>query len=107
MVVEGGLIDEGGRKNDTEYVVHETLGFDIAIDKALEFGSSNRETLVIVTSDHETGGMALTDGDINKNKIVGDFVTKSHTGVMVPVFAYGEVLRLIAGFIKMQIFSIK
>ncbi len=100
LMVEGSLIDGGGHNNNTEYAVQETLDFDRAIGKALEFASSNRETLVIITADHETGGMALIDGDISTGKIVGGFVTKRHTGVMVPVFAYGAGAEAFSGVYK-------
>ena len=89
LMVEGSMIDWGGHDNNTAYVVQETLDFDRAIGKALEFASSNNETLVVITADHETGGMTLTGGDIDKNEISGKFTTGGHTSVMVPVFAYG------------------
>jgi alkaline phosphatase len=42
-----------------------------------------------VTADHETGGLSLLDGNIKEGMIDGQFSTDDHTGVMVPVFAYG------------------
>jgi alkaline phosphatase len=44
---------------------------------------------VVVTADHETGGLVLTDGDIKAGRNECRFVTTNHSGVMVPVFAYG------------------
>ena len=46
---------------------------------------------MIVTSDHETGGFALSGNEDDKTKdgIEPKFVTKNHTATMVPVFAYG------------------
>lgn len=89
LMVEGSMIDWGGHANNTAYVVQETLDFDRAIGKALEFASSNKETLVIITADHETGGMTIAGGDVDKSIVYGDYTTKGHTAVMVPVFAYG------------------
>ncbi|HTN67857.1 MAG TPA: alkaline phosphatase [Dysgonamonadaceae bacterium] len=89
LMVEGSMIDWGGHANNTAYVVQETLDFDRAIGKALEFASSNKETLVIITADHETGGMAISGGDINKGQVSGKYTTGGHTALMVPVFAYG------------------
>jgi alkaline phosphatase len=89
LVVEGSEIDGGGHSNDMAQTVEEMLDFDRAVGKALEFASMNRRTLVVVTSDHETGGLTIIDGDIATGKISGRFSTTGHTGIMVPVFAYG------------------
>jgi len=43
----------------------------------------------VVTADHETGGMAITGGSIEKGIVKAAYPTKGHTAVMVPVFAYG------------------
>jgi alkaline phosphatase len=60
MMVEGGKIDLACHANDAAAAVHETLAFDEAVSKALEFYKTKPdETLIIVTSDHETGGMTL------------------------------------------------
>ena len=63
LMVEGSQIDWGGHGNNTPYIVLEVHDFDRAIGAALKFASSNKETLIIVTADHETGGMALMDGN--------------------------------------------
>jgi len=55
----------------------------------MKFADSNGETLVIVTADHETGGLSLLDGDIKRGYVDGNFSTNDHSAVMVPVFAYG------------------
>lgn len=89
MMAEGAQIDYGGHRNDMQYVVREMLDFDLAVSEALMFADKNNETLVIVTADHETGGITLLDGSYAKGMIDGQFSTNDHTGVMVPVFAYG------------------
>jgi alkaline phosphatase len=57
----------------------------------------DRETLVIVTADHETGGLSLTGGDYTTGYISGQFSTDDHTAVPVPVFAYGPGAQLFSG----------
>ena len=47
------------------------------------------KTLVVVTADHETGGLTLVDGDLAEGRIVCKFSTGGHSGVMVPVYAFG------------------
>ena len=89
LMVEGSMIDWGGHDQDIDYVTSELIDFDNAIAKALEFAIKDGETLVIVTADHETGGLTLIDGDMKNNSIVANFSTDHHTAVMVPVFAFG------------------
>lgn len=89
LMVEGSQIDWGGHANSTIYVVEDMLDFDQTVGKVLEFAAKNKKTLVIVTADHETGGMAVTGGDMEKGTVKANFTSGGHTGVMVPVFAYG------------------
>jgi len=89
LMVEGSQIDWGGHAGSTIYIVEDMLDFDKAVGKALDFAADNGETLVIVTADHETGGMALTGGDFEKGLVKAEYPTGGHTGIMVPVFAYG------------------
>ncbi len=89
LMVEGSAIDFGGHANSTNYVVEEMLDFDKVIGKVLDFASKDGQTLVVVTADHETGGMAIAGGNLNTGMVKGAFPSKDHTAVMVPVFAYG------------------
>ncbi len=89
LMAEGSMIDWGGHDNDTDYIVDEMLDFDRAIAAALNFAEKDGETLVVITADHETGGMAIHGGDFLSGKVECSFTSKDHTGVMVPVFAYG------------------
>jgi alkaline phosphatase len=97
IMAEGAQIDHGGHNNNLEYVVREVIDFDQAVKRALEFADKNRETLVIVTADHETGGLTLIGGDINSGYVHGNFSSTDHTGVPVPVFAYGPGSDLFRG----------
>jgi len=89
LMIEGSQIDWGGHDNDTEYIIDEMLDFDRTIGKVIEFAKKDGNTLVIITADHETGGMGINDGDLEKGKVKAGYTTGGHTGVMVPVFAYG------------------
>lgn len=89
MMVEGSQIDWASHENNTTYLVQEMLDFDRAIGKALEFAANDKETLIVVTADHETGGFAVLRGDYEKGVVHGGFISGGHTGVMVPVFSYG------------------
>jgi alkaline phosphatase len=89
IIAEGAQIDWGGHGNNTATIVTEMLDFDKLVGEALKFADSNGETLVIVTADHETGGLSLMDGSSKTGYIDGHYSTSAHTGIMVPVFAYG------------------
>lgn len=97
IMAEGAQIDHGGHKKDLEYVVREMLDFDKLVGQALEFVDKNQETLLIVTADHETGGLSLIDGSISKGYVQGSFSTNDHTAIPVPVFAYGPGAKIFSG----------
>jgi len=88
LMIEGSQIDWGGHANDANYVVNELLEFEKQIDAVLEFARRDGNTLVVVTADHETGGFAIMPGS-KMGKIKVAFTTKSHTAIMIPVFADG------------------
>ncbi len=100
LMVEGSQIDWGGHANSTIYIVEEMLDFDRAIGKALEFAEKDGETLLVVTADHETGGMAITGGGFDTGSVTAAFPTNHHTAVMVPVFAYGPGAEEFTGIMK-------
>ncbi len=89
IMAEGAQVDYGGHKNDLAYVTTEVLDFDQLIGVALRYADKDGHTLVIVTADHETGGLSLLDGDFHKGYVSGQFSTHDHSGIPVPVFAYG------------------
>jgi alkaline phosphatase len=77
MMVEGGKIDWACHANDAAAVVHDVQAFDNAIKEALAFYRRHpKETLIIVTADHESGGMfagsmAGSKGVLRHQKISG------------------------------------
>lgn len=89
VMAEGAQIDYGGHANNVPYVATEMMDFDEAIGAAMKFADEDGHTLVIVTADHETGGLSLLDGNISKGYVDGHFSSNDHSAVMVPVFAYG------------------
>lgn len=89
LMIEGSQLDDYGHSNDINLLMQETQDFDQTIGRIFEWAAKDRETLVIVTADHETGGLTLVDGDLNEGRIVCKFSTGGHSGVMVPVYAFG------------------
>ena len=88
LMVEGSQIDWACHANDRNWLRAELFDFDRTIRQALDFAASNGETLVIVTGDHECGGLALTEG-ASRREFKPVFAARLHTAALVPVFAYG------------------
>ncbi|MBM4102588.1 MAG: alkaline phosphatase [Planctomycetes bacterium] len=97
LMVEGSQIDWAGHANDTDNSIRQTLLFDMAVREAIEFARMDRSTLVIVTADHETGGLLLPEDKNNASKVAADWNFKSHTGADVALFAYGPGAEEFAG----------
>lgn len=99
LMVEGAKIDGGGHSNSLPFTITEYLSFDRLVGQALTYADTNRETLVLVTSDHETGGLVLLDADKDKGHVLGSFATTDHTGIPVPLMAYGPGAEYFQGFL--------
>ena len=97
LMVEGAKIDYAGHSDCFPASVIEQLGFDLAVAEALKFADSNGETLVVVTADHETGGLTLLDGDLQTGHVLAVYNSDDHTPTVVPVFAYGPGSREFIG----------
>ena len=97
-MIEGAKVDKGGHANDLYTVVDEYLSFDRLVGKALEYADQNGETLILVLSDHETGGLTLLDGDYKTGTVTGNFFTNDHTGIPTLLYAYGPCSQYFCGF---------
>ena len=97
IMIEGSQIDWGGHDNDQEYMVSQFLEFNETIKVVLEFAKKDKNTVVVVTADHETGGAAIVRGDLSSSTIKNRFATPNHTASMVPVFSFGPNAHLFKG----------
>ena len=110
LMIEGGRIDHAGHERNLSKIAADTLAFDEAVNASLNFASQDGRTLVIVTADHECGGLVLQPGDLAEyengsidpifasgtTRTSGpryDFITEmeeaTHTAVDVPIMASG------------------
>ncbi|MFP4356156.1 MAG: alkaline phosphatase [Phycisphaerae bacterium] len=90
LMVEGARIDHAGHQNDLQRGIGETLEFDRAVETVLTWAAGRTDTLVIVVSDHETGGLRVSDQGAAKGKIPPhSWSTTGHTSVFVPIWATG------------------
>lgn len=95
LLVEGSQIDWKAHASDFEGVLWETLEFDRAVARCLEFAEKDGNTLVLVTADHETGGLGLAIR--GTSGLSAYWSTGAHTAIRVPLYAYGPGCLEFAG----------
>jgi alkaline phosphatase len=99
LMVEGGMIDQACHINHLERSVHETIEFARAVQVALDWAQGRADTLILVTADHETGGLAVTQDNGAGNYPEVTWGTTGHTAVNVPVYAWGLGAESVAGIL--------
>jgi len=109
LMVEAGQIDWAAHENDAEAAMQNTIGLDSAVATAQVYALGNPNTLIIVTADHETGGMRLNrDGEgsyrqdgafqmPDGSSFWVDWTTTSHTPDSIPVTAQGPYSEMLSG----------
>lgn len=103
LMVESAIIDGYGHNNDTEGLVEEMREFNRTLSELISYVEKNPETLLVVTGDHETGGVAVSYNEFPQGSsapVKLRYTTKGHSGTLVPVFAYGAGAENFAGIMK-------
>ncbi len=100
LMIEGSQIDWASHKNNFDEMLSEVSDFDNVTGLVLDFAEKDNNTLVIVVSDHETGGLVLLDKDNSTGKIQVEFTTKEHSATPVPLFAYGPGSEVFSGIME-------
>ncbi|MGR5252045.1 alkaline phosphatase [Vibrio astriarenae] len=97
LMVEGSQIDFAGHINDEERLIYETIKFDESVKEAVDWAVARDDTMVIVTADHETGGLELlkTNGAGEVPEV--SWLWGNHTNVPVPMFAWGVNADVVHG----------
>ncbi len=98
LMVEGSQIDYAAHDVDQAKTLDQMLKFDEAIRIALAFAEKDGRTLVVVTADHETGGLVITGGTRDGSKIDTVWAWDNHNGATVPLFAFGPGAGEFGGF---------
>lgn len=100
LMVEGGEIDHACHSALLPEAVHETLHFSSAVETALRWAAGRSDTLILVTADHETGGLIfLQDNGAGYYPGVA-WSTGGHTGANVPVYAWGKKAERVSGLMN-------
>jgi alkaline phosphatase len=109
LMVEGGQIDWASHSNDADNAISDTIELDKAVKVAKDYVLVDNDTLVIVTADHETGGMSVSlssrgapaeDGPFGMpagKEFYVNWSTTSHTASDVPVTALGPSSDMLTG----------
>jgi alkaline phosphatase len=100
LMVEGGNIDHAAHSNDMPRTVREVKEFSNAVQVALNWAAGRDDTLIIVTADHETGGLAAVTNNGANNNPGGTWKTGGHSLEDVPVYAWGPNATAVSGFMK-------
>jgi alkaline phosphatase len=112
LFVEEEATDEFSHQNNATYVLKGVQQLDIAVKTALDWATQDGSTLLLVTADHECGGLTIegakddqgteADGPFSVAnsgyEFKVDWTTKGHTGVRVPLTAYGPGSETFAGY---------
>ena len=97
LMVEGSQIDWANHNNDSSYLEAELADFESVLQTLIDFVERDGNTLLVVTADHESGGLTLPSGKISHGANKMHFATGGHTGVMVPLFAMGPGAERFSG----------
>ena len=99
LMIESAIIDGFGHNNDADGLVTEMKEFNNTLNYLAAYVNEHPETLLVVTADHETGGVGSNYTTYDKPLQV-IFSTRGHTGTVVPIFAYGAGAENFAGVMK-------
>ncbi|MGP1515334.1 MAG: alkaline phosphatase [Bacteroidales bacterium] len=101
IMLEGSQIDMQAHNNKFVEVIDETLDFDACVKIALDFAREDKNTLVVVTADHETGGLTLpvAHNDMDTCK----WSTTGHTSSPIVIYAEGPGSENFHGVIQNDI----
>ena len=88
LLVENEETDSRAHANDsTAVLVADMIAFDEAVAAALRYRERHPQTLIVVTGDHETGGISLPPDSLRNSLL--HYSTGGHTAAMIPIFAIG------------------
>ena len=100
LMVEGSQIDKMSHSHQTAVMLNELLGFNDAVKAAADWASNRNDTLIVVTADHETGGLYYNRETATKETIVEEvkWLTGNHSRTRVDIAIYGDITGFIQKF---------
>ncbi len=100
MMVESTYPDSGGHGNNTKHTLRGTVRADWIVRTLIDFAADRNDTLIVVTADHETGGLYTVQSAASNSTQSIVYTSTGHTGAPVPVYAYGPFAEQFGGHIN-------
>ena len=100
LMIEGAHIDTYGEAMDYDRVVEEVYAFDCAVAIAMRYVALHPDTVLVVTADHETGGLWIPNEVTADNVMEHSFVSGSHSNKKVPLKAAGYGVNALGGVVE-------
>ncbi|MBN2590229.1 MAG: alkaline phosphatase [Sedimentisphaerales bacterium] len=97
LMVEGGRIDHAGHDNLRDNIILETVEFSNSVQAVIDWAKGREDTLILVTADHETGGLHVTKNNGQGVMPTVSWSSTDHTATKVPVYAQGENSFIVSG----------
>ncbi len=97
LMIEGANIDKAAHANHLPRTVYETIEFDRAVRQIVEWATTRGDTLVIVTADHETGGLRVVSPSGQGQMPEVTWSSRGHTGAKVRLWAVGPGAERVGG----------
>jgi len=99
LLFESEVTDGEGHANSVDGVVEGVRELDRAVAAMLDWAAPRGDTLIVVTADHDTGGMGIVGGTYDESTAEIRWATTGHTSQWVPVFAFGPGAEHFTGVI--------
>ena len=87
VMIEESQVDWGGHSNSAEYIQGEMQSLNDLVNYALDYQKQHPEVLVLLTADHECGGVSVHDG--KNSDLDVRFTSDYHSANIVPIWASG------------------
>lgn len=97
LMIEGARIDHASHDNDFQRMVPEMLAFDDALTRVLEWADGRDDTLVLLTADHECGGLSIVHEESQGTLSRVEWSTGGHTSVPVSLYGWGPFAEVVDG----------
>lgn len=100
MMIEGGRIDHASHANDFSAMIQEVLDFDAAVKVALDFAKKDGNTSIVITADHETGGLSLSRDNIYELNVDAWNKQKISSEKLGPLLAEAKTISEVKELVK-------
>ena len=100
LMVEGSNIDKQSHSNQAGMMLEELLGFDRAVEAATKWAEGRDDTIIVVTADHETGGLYYDRNNTSSQTIKKDikWLSMNHSRTRVDIAVWGDITTFVENY---------